>query len=511
MKLSIRVLILPIIFTLIFSAESFLNAEPVNTKFDPNSLISNNYNSKVLVPVEDPIDSFLKDEEIQEGQVKELGVNDFIRDTFISYTATWAVRFFYVRNKDSRIFDTCLECWWDNITQWPEFDDDDNFFTNFVTHPVIGAVQYLYYRSMGWGFWGSFLGAAVQSTLFEYTIEGTVETPSATDLIATPLIGAPLGFFAETVSDWLITRDSQVAKFAAHIINPMRNFVHDRKVVLLNPLTGHFEFSGPFTINASKDKAIELSYPYFFESPMPLGRFTGFIEAADMKNNLGGGEFVFYHVRMDFPSSNGLWGLYLRISQAGVENITVGDDVISSGYEFANILLGGKSLLYKTHNSVVSGGLDLILPTAYKDNVGRLETLIMFGRDFPLYLQKAWTFTPYLAAAAWKRWYSIQANIGVDFVTRAEKLEGNDFELRFKYSAAAGVNVPIPTTPILFVEFDGYTLATATSLEKTDLFITSGIRFGEKFSPGLGVQIPLSGPTSEIANVSFMADIQLRF
>ncbi|MDA2921484.1 DUF3943 domain-containing protein, partial [Desulfobacterota bacterium AH_259_B03_O07] len=148
----------------------------MNTKFDPNSLISNNYNSKVLVPDEDAIDSFLKDQELEEGQVKELGVNDFIRDTVISYTATWAVRFFYVRNKDSRIFDTCLECWWDNITQWPEFDDDDNFFTNFVTHPVIGAVQYLYYRSMGWGFWGSFLGAAVQSTLFEYTIEGTVET-----------------------------------------------------------------------------------------------------------------------------------------------------------------------------------------------------------------------------------------------------------------------------------------------------------------------------------------------
>ncbi|MEE9213624.1 MAG: DUF3943 domain-containing protein [Thermodesulfobacteriota bacterium] len=140
-----------------------------------------------------------------------------------------------------------------------------------------------------------FWGAAVQSTLFEYTIEGLAETPSLPDLISTPLIGAPFGFLAETISDWLITRDNIVANFAAHVVNPMRNVVHDRKLVILNPLTGQFEFGGPFTINASKEKAIELSYPYFMESPLPLGRFLAYIEAASLKSDLGG-EFIFYHI-----------------------------------------------------------------------------------------------------------------------------------------------------------------------------------------------------------------------
>jgi len=206
-----------------------------------------------------------------------------------------------------------------------------------------------------------------------------------------------------------------------------------------------------------------------------------------------------------------LWGLYFRISQADVDNVNVDGDEISNGFEFANILVGNKFLLYKTRDSVLSGGVDVIIPTEFKDNVGRLQTLLMFIRDFQLYLQDAFTFTPYLSAAAWKRWYSVQASAGVDLITRASKLEGEDFELRFKYSAAAGVNVPIPTSPTVFIEFDGYTLATATSMKKTDLFVTPGVRFGEKFSPGFGVQIPISGPTSEIANVSFLTDVQLRF
>jgi len=39
----------------------------------------------------------------------------------------------------------------------------------------------------------SALGAAVQSTLFEYTVEGTVERPSLQDLISTPVVGTALG------------------------------------------------------------------------------------------------------------------------------------------------------------------------------------------------------------------------------------------------------------------------------------------------------------------------------
>jgi hypothetical protein len=235
------------------------------------------------------------------------------------------------------------------------------------------------------------------------------------------------------------------------------------------------------------------------------------IEGVSTKEVLGDGEFIFYNVRADFPSSSGLWGLYVKISQAGIDNITIEGDNQSNGFEFANVMVGGKFLLYKTHNSVFSGGMDMILPTAYKDNIQRLQTVTLYRRDFPLYLQDAFTISPYIAAATWKKGLSVQANLGVDLMTNAGNLEGEDVEFRIKYSAAAGLNFKFPTSPVLFVEFDGYTMPTATSTKKTDTFITSGVRFGKKFSPGIGVQFPVSGSTSDIADASFIADVQLRF
>jgi len=506
-----RLFILPLLSCFIFVESNLAIAESGNVFNDEDYSYGRSYSDLDGLKGEGEDEPFDLKQDDDEEQVKKLGVRDFMRDSFFSYAGIWAIRFFYVKKKNDRIFDTSFSDWIDNITKAPEVDDGDSFITNYVTHPLIGSAYYLYYRAMGWGFWGSALGSAVQSTLFEYTVEGTVETPSLPDLLATPGVGVPLGFLLETISDWLITRDSSVAKFAAHIFNPMRNFVHDRKFVLLNPLTGHFEFSGPFFMIASKKEAIRLSYPYFQEPPIPLGRFMGLIEAVSLKKDLGGGEFIFYHIRADFPSSDGFWGGYLRITQGGEDNVTVDGDEIDDGFEFANILVGGKFLLYKTHHSVFSGGLDLILPTAYKDNVNRLQTLSLFKRDFPIYLFRAFTFSPYLSAAAWKKWFSVQANLGVDFITNAGDFEGDAFEFRIKYGAAAGVNFPIRTSPTLFVEFDGYTLTTANSMKKTDTFITSGMRFGKKFSPGVGVQIPLSGSTKDIANLSFIADVQLRF
>jgi hypothetical protein len=499
------------VFNFIFSGQAYSASGFMDSYTNSTSSGAKRITEVGELKNQEEVDPVNKDRVTEQNDIKKLGVKDFLRDTAISYTIMWAFRFFYARNKDERIFSASASGWWDHITEPPVVNDGDGFQTNYVTHPVVGAIQYLYYRAMGWGYWGAFLGAFVQSTLFEYTVEGTVENPSLPDLISTPMIGAPIGFLAETISDWLITRDSKAAKFAAHVVNPMRNLIHDRKLVLLNPITGGFEFSGTFTMTPSKDKAVELAYPYFFESPFLLGRLMGQIEAASAKKVLGGGELIFYNVRADFPSSSGLWGLYLRISQAGTDNISIEGDNISNGFEFANILAGGKFLMYKTHNSILSGGMDMILPTAYKDNIQRLQTVTLYRRDFPLYLQDAFAISPYVAAAAWKKWFSVEANLGVDLITNAGKLEGEDVEFRIKYGAAAGWNFKLPTSPVLFVEFDGYTMPTATSAKKTDTFITSGLRFGDKFSPGIGVQFPLSGSTSDIADASFIADVQLRF
>ena len=441
----------------------------------------------------------------------KLGTKDFLRDTSIAYTFQWAARFFYVRNKNSRIFNTSLSDWWNHISQFPQTDDGDTFFTNLITHPIVGAVDYLFYRSMGYSFWASALGTVVQSTLFEYTIEGLVETPSGSDLIFTPLLGVPIGYVLEKSSEWLVDTDFVPAKILAHIINPMRNFVDRRQLGIYDPISKQFmSVSGPLTFNANTNEALRLGYPFYMEPPIPIGRFMAEIEIVNMDRDLGG-EFIFYSFRADVPSANDLWSIYVQVSQSGVNEITVGEEPLSDGFEFANLLVGGKHLMLKSHNSAVAAGMDLILPTAFKDNLGRLRTLLKYKRNFPINLQNAWTITPYISGAVWEGMFSFQTMLSSDFVLNASKLEGNDFEYRFNYAATVGANFPIVLAPVLFAEFNGYTQPTADTFEKTDLFLSGGFRFGRKFNPGFGVQVPIHGPDKEISKVSFVIDFQVRF
>ena len=291
------------------------------------------------------------------------------------------------------------------------------------------------------------------------------------------------------------------------LTNPIRLFVKDRKIGLINPLAGTFEFSGPFTIGNTKEKALELGYPLFLESPLPLGRVMADLEVVTLDKDFGD-QLFFYSIRVDLPSESGFFGLYIDAPYGGVNNV----EGARNGYEFSNITVGAKQVLIKSTNSVFSAGLELVLPSAFTDSQGRLQAATRYRRDLPTYIYKAVTATPYLAGTVWKGVFSLQANLGTDYIFNADKFEGDDFEFRVYYGAAAGVNVPIPIiTPIVFLEFDGYTLPTDDTSGKTDLFVTPGIRFGRKISPGFAVQIPVEGPTSDIAKIDFIFDFQIRF
>ncbi|MGH7909921.1 MAG: DUF3943 domain-containing protein, partial [Thermodesulfobacteriota bacterium] len=375
----------------------------------------------------------------QEPQKKALGLNEYLIDTGFGFGFTWAMRFIYVRSKDDRIFDTSFSEWIDNISQPPVIRDGDDFVTNYVNHPLYGALSYLYYRAMGHSIWASALGSLIQSTFFEYTVEGLVETPSLIDLIATPTIGTALGIGLENLSSWLIERDNKAVRGLAYIINPTRLFVRDRKFGILNPLTGTFELQGSFNVTPNEWKAIEFGYPFFLESPIPLGRIGGNFELVDLDKDLGG-QFIFYSLRLDFQSTNNLYGVYIKVPFAGVNNVTLNGDNISDGFEFGNVLVGGKLVVINTEQYTVSGGLDLTLPTAFKDNLDRLQAVIEYRRDFPLYLFKAVTTTPYVSAGYINRSVSIQGNFGVDLIANAENFEGDSFELRIKYGTALGLS-----------------------------------------------------------------------
>jgi hypothetical protein len=321
-----------------------------------------------------------------------------------------------------------------------------------------------------------------------------------------------MGIILEESSNWLVSTDFVPAKILGHILNPMRNFVHDRQIGVYNPFSKQFmSMSGPLEFAPGKPEAIDLAYPFFLEQPFPLGRFRADLEVVNLKKNMGNGEFIFYSIRIDVPSKNRLWGIYVQIAQSGINSLSVDGEGQRDGFEFANVLVGGKHIMFKTHNSIVSAGLSLMLPTSYKDNLGRLETVLMFKRNFPINLQKAWTVTPYLSAAVWSGPFNLQLMVANDFVLNASGLEGNSFEYRIDYAAAAGVNIPVIASPVLFAEFNGYSLLTADTFEKTDLFMTGGVRFGRKYSPGFAMQFPLTGPDKSIDRFSYLFDFQVRF
>ena len=83
--------------------------------------------------------------------------------------------------------------WKDHVKAGPVWDKDE-FFINYIGHPVSGAWYYMVARDDGFGPWESFAYAFMLSTFFwEYGYEAFAEIPSTQDLIFTPTLGALMG------------------------------------------------------------------------------------------------------------------------------------------------------------------------------------------------------------------------------------------------------------------------------------------------------------------------------
>ncbi|HSC35308.1 MAG TPA: DUF3943 domain-containing protein [Thermodesulfobacteriota bacterium] len=459
-----------------------------------------------VLPVEPPAG----EEPAPKPNLRPPGFKTYMEDTTIWYGAQWAARLWWVRDKNLKIFDGGFHTFWSNLTSEPLWDDEDDFVVNWVLHPFFGMLSYQFYRARGHSVWASALGSVIQSTLFEYGIEGWAVRPSGLDLIVTPALGVPLGWTMEQFSEWLIQQDSKVARVAAYVTNPTRVFVKDTQFGLINPVTGAFQYRGQFTISTTKGKALELGYPKFFEPPLPLGRVGIDLELITLEKALGG-EFILYPMRLEFPSESNYWGVYTDIPYGGTNNVTDGDTDIRDGYEFGNLMVGVKSLLAKSKDFALGAGLEVYFPTSFTDDQDRLAQIIKYRRDFQMYLYKATTVSPYVTAGAWRGPFSVQGALGSDFIFNAEEFAGQDFEFRINYHAAAGLNVPMTGSPILYCEFDGYSITTYDGAGGgTDLFLTPGIRFGKKYSPGFSAQLPVYGPTKDIADADFVFDFQLR-
>lgn len=85
------------------------------------------------------------------------------------------------------------ESWIENVQKTP-WIDDDSFSTNYIEHPVAGAIYFSVARHSGYSFMQSFAYSVVMSTfMWEYGIEAIPERPSLNDLLATPILGSLLG------------------------------------------------------------------------------------------------------------------------------------------------------------------------------------------------------------------------------------------------------------------------------------------------------------------------------
>lgn len=71
----------------------------------------------------------------------------------------------------------------------PPVIDKDNWFINYVTHPLSGSYYYNAMRSQGATKLQGFLFTALQSAMWEYGLEAFAEQPSIQDLIVTPVFG----------------------------------------------------------------------------------------------------------------------------------------------------------------------------------------------------------------------------------------------------------------------------------------------------------------------------------
>lgn len=105
-----------------------------------------------------------------------------------------------------------------NFGQVVAFDYDSPTF-NWLVHVYTGSQVYLFYRARGYSKESSFALTALQSALFEFTIETLIEPASLEDLVNTPVLGGALGRGLELASLELLNSDSGALRTVGYLLN----------------------------------------------------------------------------------------------------------------------------------------------------------------------------------------------------------------------------------------------------------------------------------------------------
>jgi len=163
--------------------------------------------------------------------------------------------------------------WKKNVKAGPVWDEDD-FFINYVGHPVSGAWYYTMARNDGIDPFGSFLYSAFVSTfVWEYGYEAFAEIPSIQDLFSTPIIGSLMGeyfYYLETKIDansGLVLNSKILGNISYFFLNPFGSMANGISSWLDMSVTMKFQ---TYQVNNSKEN---LQYNEIIQKPVEISHY----------------------------------------------------------------------------------------------------------------------------------------------------------------------------------------------------------------------------------------------
>lgn len=269
-----------------------------------------------------------------------------------------------------------------------------------------------------------------------------------------------------------------------------------------------FLLIGSIFIYTGKADAAGANVPRAFsaEHPYSLTGIYGNFEYIDLEDD---GYLIMNQFRADINIYENLLGVYTKIPFAGSDDAFGTDD---SDYSLGNIGIGGKFVLLNAEKSVISLGVEGILPTT-NDDLGPAAAAAYF-RDFSYFVEDAFTVKPYAVFGTSSGIFALQGNVDLDIITNADEIENDSVEYLIKYGGAASItpnmNLPFSTSFLLELMF-----SSSASFDDniTGGYLTPGVRFGGQImSVGTGVQVPFgSDEISDFANFGVLVDLMIRF
>lgn len=110
----------------------------------------------------------------------------------------------------------------DGWRRGPEWDDDE-WYWNYLGHPLWGSETFLRARSQNFSFIESFAFSTAASVVWEFGMENWTSNPSTQDLLLTSTAGSLIGEFRFHVLKKLAGRDDPKSKTLRFVFDPLQS------------------------------------------------------------------------------------------------------------------------------------------------------------------------------------------------------------------------------------------------------------------------------------------------